>query len=169
MFIKFKSGNKKPGNKKPAGFTIVELILTVALMVAIVLISVLSLGGRKGQTELDGITKQIVSQLREAQSKSVSQINGTTWGMRFDNATSSAYFGTYSSSTYATTTKISYTRLPRNIRYTTTTLPVGSYREITFSQLSGTPSTTTVVSLQLTDSPNVSTTITIGGGGVISY
>jgi len=48
-------------------------------------------------------------------------------------------------------------------------LPVGSYREITFSQLSGTPSTTTVVSLQLTDSPNVSTTITIGGGGVISY
>jgi len=151
------------------GFTLVELILIIALMVVIVMISILALGGRKGTTELEGVTKQIVSQLREAQSKSASQVNSTTWGVRIDNATSGAYFGAYSSSTYSTSTKAGYTRLPRNIRFVTSTLPVGSYREITFAQISGLPSTTTIISLQLTDTPNVSTTITVGQGGVIGY
>lgn len=156
-------------NSARTGFTLVELILIIALMVVIVMISILALGGRKGTTELEGITKQIVSQLREAQSKSASQVNSTTWGVRIDNATSGAYFGGYSSSTYATTTRSGYTRLPRNIRYVTSTLPVGTYREITFSQISGIPSTTTIVSLQLVDTPTASTTITVGESGVISY
>lgn len=156
-------------NKFKSGFTLVELILIIALMVVIVMISILALGGRKGTTELEGITKQIVSQLREAQSKSASQINSTTWGVRIDNATSGAYFGGYSSSTYSTSTKAGYTRLPRNVRFVTSTLPVGSFREITFSQISGLPSTTTVISLQLTDTPSVSTTITVGERGVIGY
>ncbi len=159
----------KKNNFKKSGFTLVELILVIALMVVIVMVSILSLGGRKGQTELEGITKQIVSQLREAQSKSASQINGTTWGVRIDNATSGAFFGPYSSSTYATTTRTGYTRLPRNVRYVTSTLPVGSFREITFMQISGIPSTTTVVSLQLTDTPTVSTTITVSESGLIGY
>lgn len=146
-----------------------ELILIIALMVVIVMISILSLGGRKGTTELEGITKQIVSQLREAQSKSASQVNSTTWGVRIDNATSGAYFGGYSSSTYSTSTRVGYTRLPRNVRFVTSTLPVGSSREITFSQISGLPSTTTIISLQLTDTPSVSTTITVGERGVIGY
>lgn len=156
-------------NKFKGGFTLVELILIIALMVVIVMISILALGGRKGTTELEGITKQIVSQLREAQSKSASQVNSTTWGVRIDNATSGAYFGGYSSSTYSTSTKAGYTRLPRNVRFVTSTLPVGSFREITFSQISGLPSTTTVISLQLTDTPSVSTTITVGERGVIGY
>ncbi len=159
----------KTKKNKRTGFTLVELILVIALMVVIILISVLSLGGRKGKTELDGITKQIVGQLREAQSKSASQVNSTTWGVRIDNATSGAFFGTFSSSTYTTTTKTSYTRLPRNISYVTSTLPVGAYREIFFTQISGAPSTTTIISLQLTDTPNVSTTISVGLGGVIGY
>lgn len=160
---------KKKEKKFLKGFTLIELILVIALMLVLVLISVLSLGGRKGKTELDGITKQIAGQLREAQSKSASQVNATTWGVRVDNATSGAFFGAFSSSTYTTSTRTSYTKLPRNISYVTSTLPVGTYREITFVQISGAPSTTTSFSLQLADTPNVSTTITVGQGGVIGY
>jgi prepilin-type N-terminal cleavage/methylation domain-containing protein len=152
------------------GFTVVELVLVLGIVAVVSVVSFVGLTGRKGTVQLEGVVKQMGSMLREAQSKSLSQVSGTTWGVVFDNTTTSeAFYGSFSGASYTSTSSTSYYRLPTNIHYATSTIPAGSKRTIYFSQLSGLPSTTTSIGVFIDTPGSPSSTISVNPSGAISF
>ena len=152
------------------GFTIVEVIVVIGIIAIISTISLISLSGRKGTSQLDGTVRQIGSLIREAQSKSVSQVNGTTWGVVFDNTTTSeAFYGMFRGTSYTATSSVSFYGLPANIVYATSTIPAGSRVSIYFSQVSGMPSAAVTIGL-IFQSPSLpSSTISVNSLGAVSF
>ena len=152
------------------GFTIVEVIVVIGIIAIISTISLISLSGRKGTSQLDGTVRQIGSLIREAQSKSVSQVNGTTWGVVFDNTTTSeAFYGMFRGTSYTATSSVSFYGLPANIVYATSTIPAGSRVSIYFSQVSGMPSAAATIGL-IFQSPSLpSSTISVNSLGAVSF
>ena len=65
-------------------FTLLETLITVAIMAVLAVIAVLGLSGSSSKTALDGTTKQIGALLREAQSNSMTQSRGASWGVHLD-------------------------------------------------------------------------------------
>lgn len=152
------------------GFTVIELILVLGIIVILSTVSFVGLSGRKNKTELDGVTKQMVSLLREAQSRAVSQSSSTVWGARFANVTStSPFYALFVGATYSTSTERGHYALPSGIVYATSTLSLGSSTDIVFSQISGAASTSTSIKIYLSSQPSSSSTITVSSAGAISY
>lgn len=152
------------------GFTLIELMIVIGIMMILGVVVSLKLVGRNSVTDLTLTTQRMGSLLREAQSRSASGASSTSWGVHFDNVVSStAYFSLFYGATYSTSTEIGHYRLPFTIRYLTSTIPEGSSSTITFAQLTGVPLTTTTISMDLLPGSIATTTITINEFGVISY
>lgn len=152
------------------GFTVIELILVLGIIAVLSFVSLASLSGRKNKAELDGVTKQMASLLREAQSRSVSQSNYTIWGVRFANdATTTPFYALFSGATYSTSAEAGHYALPTDASYVTSTIARGAVVDITFAQISGAASNATSVAIYLNSQPTASSTITITSAGAISY
>src|SRR3989344_8198221 len=74
------------------GFTIIEIMLVIGIIVALAVVGVLNLTGRRGQTEFDSTVRQISALLRDAQVRSVAQASDKGWGVHFENSTTTAPF-----------------------------------------------------------------------------
>ncbi|MEK7608190.1 MAG: type II secretion system protein [Patescibacteria group bacterium] len=159
----------KPPNRH--AFTIIELLLVVGIGVILAAVAFSNLFGRKNLAELDGVVRQVVSLLREAQVRSINQASSTPWGVHLENATSNPYYSLFMTSTYSTETRIGFYPLSANIRYATTSLPVGSSTEVIFAQLTGTPSISSTITFELVSGGQVSATgtVTVSGSGLIMY
>jgi len=156
--------------KERRGFTVIELVLVLGIIAVLSFVSFLGLSGRKSKTQLDGAAKQMVSLLREAQSRSVSQSGSIIWGVRFENSTTtSPFYALFSGNSYSTSTEMGHYALPSDIVYTTSTLAAGAIVDITFAQISGAASTSTSVGIHLFSQPNSSSTITVSSSGSIGY
>ncbi|TSC60127.1 MAG: Uncharacterized protein LiPW15_5 [Parcubacteria group bacterium LiPW_15] len=152
------------------GFTIVEVVLVIGIIAIVSVVALINLSGRKGTSQLDGTVRQISSLIREAQSKSVSQVGGATWGVVFDNTTTSEpFYGMFKGASYTATTSVSYYRLPANIAYATSTIAGGSKVEIYFLQISGLPSATATIGLALQSPDSPSSTISVNSSGAVSF
>ncbi len=156
--------------KTNSGFTIIELVLVLGIIVLLSTVSFIALSGRKSKTELDSVAKQMVSLLREAQSRAVSQSNSTSSGVRFSNGTStSPFYASFVGVAYSTSTERGHYALPSDMAYATSTIPSGTSTDVVFSQISGAVSTSTSIKIFLTSQPDSSSTITISTAGAISY
>ena len=134
------------------GFTLIEIMITLVIIVAVGLVATLSLQGGKNAADLTDATKQIATLLREAQSDSMAQSQGALWGVHFDNTTSSQAFYSlfYTQSSYASSTQSGGRYLlPSDLCYATSSVAVGSSTDIIFSSLSGAPSAPATITLQL--------------------
>lgn len=152
-----------------SGTTLFELMIVMAIIAAISLIGFLSLFGRKGATDLTNTTAQMASLLREARSRSVSQASSTSWGVHFDNTTSSSPFFSLFYGTYSANTRIGYYRLPSTLVYATSSIPSGSFAEVTFSQISGLASASTSVTVLLIGGSFNSSTLNVASSGAVSF
>ena len=154
------------------GFSLIELAVVLGISLVLGVVVLTTLLGRRSRVELDNTTKQIVSTLREAQSRAVSGEGNTVWGVHLENSTTTASFYALFYTSYTTSTKLGYWRLPTSIRYATSSIAQGSSLDITFAQISGLPSTSTSVTLGGTGGGGVVTatsTITISAGGLITF
>ncbi|MBI4084995.1 MAG: fibronectin type III domain-containing protein, partial [Candidatus Liptonbacteria bacterium] len=153
------------------GFTIVEVTLVVVIVTIISSVGIVSLFNRRGETELAGAGQKITSLLHEARSRSVSQASSTSWGVHFENSTSTTpFYALFYSPTYSTSTTIGYYTLPQSLAYDSSTISVGSSTNITFSQLTGLASASTSIRIYLLkNGPFDSVTIGIASSGVVSY
>ena len=147
------------------GYSLIELLIVIALIAILGTVGILSLGSRRGHTELDGTAKQIVSILREAQGRAIAQDSGVAWGVHFDNATTPAFYALYATS-YAPTATRGYWRLPPSVRYAASSIPQGSTLDISFAQLSGIPSNVAIITVQLINGSE-SMNISISANGLI--
>ncbi len=152
------------------GFTLIELIVVVAIMLVIGALA-LRLPSRGYYQSLQSATLSIASLLREAQSDAMAQEQGTSWGVRFANATNTKpFYALFASSTYAASAVKGYYSLPSSVSYVTSTLGLGSTTDVVFSQISGAASISTTIGLYVPNDLAISSTyISVVNSGAISY
>lgn len=158
----------KDGSK---GFSLIEMIIVIAIIAIIAAVSLFNLTRSKNRTTLDSTTRQISALLREAQNRSMSQDSGNTWGVHFENSTNTTPFYSLFYNSYGASTTIGRYTLPNLVRYSTSSLGQGSSTEITFMQISGFPSASTSITLNLVIGGAVSTSsvIRISSNGLVGY
>lgn len=149
------------------GVSILELVLVMALTVIISGTALVNLTRRKSNTETATVVASIAALLREAQSRSVGQASSTSWGVHFENGTTSFY--ALFSGTYSTSSRENFYGLPNGIQFVTSTVAQNRYIEMTFTQISGAAQGSSSVAIARTSSPLVSSTITVDPSGAISY
>lgn len=149
------------------GVSMIELILVIGLVMIISSVSLINLVRRKSTAETSAVVANMAALLREAQSRSMSQASSTTWGVHFENGTSSFY--AIFPGTYSTSSRESVYGLPTGIQFVTSTVAANSYIEIVFAQLSGAASGSSSVAVARATSPLASSTITVNQSGAIAY
>jgi prepilin-type N-terminal cleavage/methylation domain-containing protein len=159
--------------RRKDGFTIIEIIIVIAIIATISAIMFVTLLGKKGGTDLTTTASQIGAILREAESRSMAQTQGAAWGVYFGNPTNTAPFYALFYNAYSPTTTAGYYPLPVTVGYTSATIAAGSSLSVTFSQVTGLPSVSTTVGLYIFNpQKNLLTTssiVSIGASGVVSY
>lgn len=150
------------------GFSIVELLTVIGLMAVIATASFLALARRSSSADVTNAGAQVVAALREAQQNAMQQASGTAWGVRFDNATSTApRVLTFASSTYATSSVVSSFALPQRARFATSSVAAGTAKDIVFTYVTGAPVTSSSVVLVGTTG-TTTVTVTVNAVGVIT-
>jgi len=143
--------------KLRGGFSLIEIIIVAAITVILSLVGLASLIGSRSRFDLDDTAKKIAATLREAQSRGAAEEGGATWGVHFDNNTSTPFYALFRNS-YSPASEVGHYRLPVDIRYATTSVAQGGSLDTTFSTISGAPSASSSITINLTG----------GGGAVIS-
>ena len=151
-------------------FSLVEVIIAVAVIAIVGIVISLNLFGGKNQADLNSPASQIVASLRQTQSQAMAQSGNSVWGIHFANTTNTPpYYAVFKGASYATGTIQSRYPLPPTVAYVTSTLPVGSSMDITFSGITGASSASTTIGLYLISNPSDQQNIVISGLGVVSY
>ncbi len=133
-----------------AGFSLIEIVVVVSIIAVISVVSLVQLFGSRKRAELDGATRQIVALLRDAQSRSMHQEQGVAWGVHLENSTSGPSFYALFKTSYGSSTAVDKYTLPNSVRFASTSIAQGSSLDITFSSISGNPSTSTTINFELT-------------------
>jgi prepilin-type N-terminal cleavage/methylation domain-containing protein len=149
-------------------FTLVELLVTLGIIVILAGISFISIINYKQRQELVSASQEIVSVLRNAQDRSISQESGSRWGVYFENPSSGTdFFDLFRGETYAGGELVSRAALSSNLQFVN---PVsGSNVTIIFSPITGLPNSSTTIKLSLISNSTVSSTIIIDTNGKIQY
>lgn len=152
------------------GFTLVELLVVVALMVIIGSVVIANMAGRRLDADLVSTTQQAATLLREAQSDAMAQEGDVAWGVRFSNSTATAPFYALFKGSYATGTVVGQYRLPSTVAYRSSTLASGVTLDVTFSPISGASSASTSIGFYMpNENAAFSSTISVSSAGGVSY
>ncbi len=153
------------------GFTLVEVIVVVAIITVVAVVIAVALYSRRSRVEMDNTRREIVALLREAQSRSINQEENVVWGVHFDNATSGPFFALFKGATYSSSSVVTYRAFPTSVSYSSTTISEGQTLNITFTKISGLPSTSTSIGLQITTPGDAETpeNVSRSGSGKIFF
>ncbi len=151
------------------GTTIIELVLVIGLVAILGVIFLVNLQGRKGKTELTTTAQQVAALLREAQSRSMTQSSSTAWGVHFENSTGTSPFYALFATSYSTSSRRGYYRLPPTVNYATSSLASGASKEISFTQITGAASASTSVTIFSISDVSQSSTISVASSGAVSF
>lgn len=147
-----------------------ETMIVLAIIAILSTAALTNFFGSRNKADLDGVTQQIAALLREAQSDSMAQSQGVSWGVHLENPTTATpFYSLFASSTYSTSTVVGYYRLPASVGYLTSTLAQGSAINITFSALNGTASASTTIRLYSRNAASLSSTISVASSGAVIY
>lgn len=155
--------------KYRSGFTLLETLVTIAILIAVCIFLYLNLFGQNNQAILTGVTNQVVATLRQAQSQSITQSGNTTWGVYFSNDPGDPYYDVFSGPLYLNSSVTGHYPLPPTIGYVTSTLPLGDHTAAVFSSITGMPAQSMTIGFYLVSNPAIKVFISINGIGEVSY
>jgi len=144
------------------GFTLVELLVVVALIAILSVISVKSFSENSRAKQLEVEVDTALSFIKEAQSKAVNSLNGSEFGIRFASTTLTEFEGT----SFNQNDIVQVLELSGGVSIQSITLGGGG-TDIYFSQLTGRPSKTGVVVFQQQGRASSTKTMTISSTGLI--
>lgn len=156
------------------GFSLPELIVTIAIAIVIALIIIPGLFFRRGEKDLQNTANHIASLLRESQARSFANVSELAWGVYFYGTSSVPYYQMFSeTSTSSNRVYGERYNLPVTVGYISSTLALPSYiREIRFERLSGLRSTSTFgtsIGLYLKNDATDSALIEVATSGAVSF
>lgn len=148
-----------------------EVITALAILVIIGSVAFLGLYNFRLRRGLEWDAQKIAAALREARNRSVTQLNGSQWGVHFENPTSTPdFYQVFSGTSYATGTP-SGNRILLNNGIVFLDPSVSEGKDFIFFKVSGNITTSVppaVVKIGLS-SGAASTTINIDAQGKVSY
>jgi len=124
------------------GFTLIEVLITVAIVTTISLVGYVGFSKFKGSQAVELTTSEVAAVIKDAQKKAVTQQDGKQWGIRFKNSNSS--YEVFSGPSYASGTVSRTYYLGRNTVFGN---PATSTIDEVFSAISGKLAETRVISL----------------------
>ena len=152
------------------GYTLSEMLIVMGIIVILALVSMTSFVSRRNQSQLTSTASTMAGLLREAQSRSVAQESSTSWGVHFENSTTTSPFFALFASPYASSSQVGHYSLPAWVGYVSSSIRAGSYAEVRFAQISGAASGSSSIAIYLLQgNPLISSTISISSVGSISY
>ena len=154
-------------------------MIVVAIIAIVATVISLNLFGNRTAADLNNATKDIGTLLRQAQSDSLSEKQGSAWGVHFDNTNPAQPFYSLfytTNGTYNSANEAGHYPLPTDICYVSSTVSMGSSLNVIFSEVSGAPITgaSTSIGLQLEGCGTASSTsgvpaITQTGSGEVFF
>ncbi len=144
-------------------FTILEILITLAIALILLGVSVTTLLNYRTSRELDTITDTIASKLEEARSNAMSGKNGTNFGLAFSTSTyiywsGSSYFqGAVENTIYPISSNLSIT----------STIS-GTDHAVMFARITGLPNVTGTTTITNNFNASTSDSIYIGPNGEIT-
>jgi len=150
------------------GFTLIEILISMCILVLIAGFSFAYLGGFQQKSNADAAVQKIVSFTREAQMRAKNGQDGMAWGVHWENPLAGDDFYSLFRDTYSATSTIETIKLPKSVQFIT---PAdGSSVEIIFQRITGNPTTaTTTITVASKANASILETITINSLGRISY
>ncbi|MBI5466173.1 MAG: prepilin-type N-terminal cleavage/methylation domain-containing protein [Candidatus Kerfeldbacteria bacterium] len=125
----------------PRGFSLVEILLAIAILAILASMGFIMFGGYQRRTELDTSARQIAAILRRAQGKAVSGENDKPWGVRFNvDPTNSYVLYRDDGSGYAAATQKETLSLGGYVKIAAVTIQ-GAGNEVLFQKRTGTTTT----------------------------
>jgi len=156
--------------RQSSGFTIIEVLLTVAIMAILSAISVGSYLSTHRRTLLDSTSQEMTVYLRFAQQKALSQEEGQDWGIHFENPSSGAgFYALFFGNPYNSGNVRERIYLPGGIKYLVPS--PGLTIDVIFERLSGTPNGSQSIEITFVGEGAGTTnkkTISINAAGAIS-
>lgn len=140
------------------GFTLIEMMLSIATIGVIATISIPIYQSLQVRNDLDVVAVEVVHSLRRAKVLSQSVDGDISWGVKVQSGSATVFKGASYSSRDTTLDEIF--EIPTSIT------PSGLL-EIVFEKFTGTPQS--IGTITLTSSANETRTITINNKGTISY
>ncbi|HOM33348.1 MAG TPA: prepilin-type N-terminal cleavage/methylation domain-containing protein [Candidatus Paceibacterota bacterium] len=156
-------------NKLQKGFTLVELIISIALIAIIVGISFSNLGGHQKKLEVDLEAEKIVAYLRETRNRAIAGQDNSSWGIHFVNVSNGDdYYNLFKGLTFSTSAIVETRFLSKKIQFL---IPaINENVDVVFLKSSGELSSSEkIIILQSIINPEITSTIEINKLGQINY
>src|SRR5574344_1195827 len=99
------------------GFTLIEILISMGILVLIAGFSFAYLGGFQHKSNTDAAVQKIVSFTREAQMRAKSGQDGMAWGVHWANPLAADDFYSLFRDTYSATSTIETIKLPKSVQF----------------------------------------------------
>ena len=161
FYLKAKSYKLKPR----FGFTLIEVLISIAIISLLGTTALFSLSGYRQRQVLESSSRSIAAILRDTNKKAVNQDQGKEWGVHFERALSGRdFYAIFNGPVYLTPIQLVY--LPSALRFLD---PISGSKEIIFEKLTGLPSAATTVTVALNGNISILQTITVDNIGKVQY
>ncbi len=140
------------------GFTLIEILVVLGISVILATGGFLMLWSFRSHQALSLSAEKIVAVLRDAQARSVSQEDGLSWGVHFENVVGSDSYWIFGGDPAVPIEKVS---LSSGVALDTPTA------NVSFFKVSGLPVSPAEVKIKLSNDDTVFRTITINAQGTI--
>lgn len=155
------------------GFTLIEVIISMAILTILGTVGVSYLGGYRKSANIASEAEKITAYLRQAQSRAISgeAVSGqgpTDWGVHFVNSASGEeYYALFRGSSYNVDASDETIYLSNQVRFLD---PVASStKDIVFQRITGRPVATTTLILQSVANSDLTRSISINSLGQVNY
>ena len=151
------------------GFTLVELLVILAIMIILVAIAIPNLRFFQRESDLNNSAEEIINTLRLAQNKTIASEGASSWGVFFATSTSPHQYVLFQGSDYLSraTSSDEVRKLPKTI--VISEINLGGENEVVFIRITGTAQQSGSITLSLAGDPTKTRTIYVessGGAGL---
>jgi len=153
--------------KNNFGFTIIELLTTIAILVILIAISVSSFLFFQKESDLNSSSEEIINALRRAQNKTLASEGNSQYGVYFDTSVSPRRYTLFKGIDYSSRDSSfdEVHKLSKNIEIYEINL--SGENEVVFARITGAAFPSGDISLRLETNPTETKTIYIEGSGLI--
>ena len=143
---KFVRNSKFEIRNSRRGFTLIEVIISIAILAVVSTVGFLALTSYKGGKNIELTMNELVAVIRDAQRRSITEQDGKQWGLHFINSTSTAHsYEMFNGASYTPSTVSSTYSLKRSVAFSNPS--EGLNVDTIFSAISGKLGETRIISL----------------------